>query len=91
MCFKVREGRGRCPSRARNFLVNLSRGVLLTIHAKRGVLPAARICPEETIMFLLSHLSSEDEGTRRTALTLLGAVARTDGQYHRPGLGQSGG
>eukprot|EP00075_Anas_platyrhynchos_P023219 XP_027312472.1 maestro heat-like repeat-containing protein family member 2B [Anas platyrhynchos] len=38
----------------------------------------ARICPEETIMFLLSHLSSEDEGTRRTALTLLGAVARTD-------------
>lgn len=42
-------------------------------------------------MFLLSQLRSEDEGTRRTALTLLGAVARTDGQYHRPGLGQSGG
>ncbi|KAM9193857.1 maestro heat-like repeat-containing protein family member 2B [Mergus octosetaceus] len=38
----------------------------------------ARICPEETITFLLSQLSSEDAGTRRTALTLLGAVARTD-------------
>ncbi|XP_032042107.1 maestro heat-like repeat-containing protein family member 2B [Aythya fuligula] len=38
----------------------------------------AQICPEETIMFLLSRLSSEDKSIRGTALTLLGAVARSD-------------
>lgn len=85
MCFKVREGMGRCLSCSPNFLVNLSHGVLLTIHAKRGFLPAARIYPEETVTFLLSQLSSENQGSRGTALTLLGAVARSDGQYHRPG------
>ncbi|XP_066852663.1 maestro heat-like repeat-containing protein family member 2B [Anser cygnoides] len=38
----------------------------------------ARIYPEETVTFLLSQLSSENQGSRGTALTLLGAVARSD-------------
>ncbi|XP_040412255.1 maestro heat-like repeat-containing protein family member 2B [Cygnus olor] len=38
----------------------------------------ARLYPEETVMFLLYQLSSENQGSRGTALTLLGAVARCD-------------
>eukprot|EP00076_Gallus_gallus_P036843 XP_025002381.1 maestro heat-like repeat-containing protein family member 2B isoform X4 [Gallus gallus] len=50
------------------------------------ILLQARICPEETVLFLQSQLGNEWEAGCVAALGLLGALARSDGQYHRSGL-----
>lgn len=42
-------------------------------------LPAARICPEETVLFLQSQIGSEKEDECVTALGLLGALAHSGG------------
>ena len=49
-------------------------------------LPAARICPEETVLFLQSQLGGQRTDSCVAALGLLGALARSDGQYHGLGL-----
>ncbi|XP_040508984.1 maestro heat-like repeat-containing protein family member 2B isoform X1 [Gallus gallus] len=50
------------------------------------ILLQARICPEETVLFLQSQLGNEWEAGCVAALGLLGALAHSDGQYHRSGL-----
>ncbi|XP_031408419.1 maestro heat-like repeat-containing protein family member 2B isoform X3 [Meleagris gallopavo] len=52
------------------------------------ILLQARICPEETILFLQSQLEDECEAGRVAALGLLGTLACSDGQYHGLGLFQ---
>ena len=47
--------------------------------------PAARMCPEETVVFLHSQLSGGSVAGRVAALGLLGALAHSDGQCHGPG------
>ncbi|XP_021247683.1 maestro heat-like repeat-containing protein family member 2B [Numida meleagris] len=44
----------------------------------RCILLQARICPEETVLFLQSQLGDEREARRVAALGLLGALARSD-------------
>lgn len=67
-----------CPGSS---LPQLRNGGKLLANAGWDFLPTARICPEETILFLESQLGHEREAVRVAALGLLGALARCDGQY----------
>ena len=71
---------------AKTSLTNLWNGCEFLANTVRDFLPAARICPEETVLFLQSQLGNEWEAGCVAALGLLGALARSDGQYHRSGL-----
>ena len=71
---------------AKTSLTNLRNGCEFLANTVRDFLPAARICPEETVQFLQSQLGADKEAGRVAALGLLGALARSDGQYHRLGL-----
>nr|XP_047912633.1 maestro heat-like repeat-containing protein family member 2B isoform X6 [Anser cygnoides] len=64
-----------CPGSS---LPKLRNGCKLLANAGWDFLPTARICPEETILFLESQLSHEREAGRVAALGLLGALARCD-------------
>ena len=56
----------------------------LPANAECNFFPAARMYPEETVVFLHSQLSGGSEAGRVAALDLLGALAHSDGQCHRP-------
>ena len=71
---------------AKTSLTNLWNGCEFLANTVRDFLPAARICPEETVLFLQSQLGNEWEAGCVAALGLLGALARSDGQYHGLGL-----
>ena len=62
----------------------LGRREQLPANAECDFFPAAQTCPEETVMFLHSQLSSGSEAGRVAALGLLGALAHSDGQCHMP-------
>ncbi|KAM9584779.1 maestro heat-like repeat-containing protein family member 2A isoform 1-T1 [Morphnus guianensis] len=57
----------------------------LPADAECDFFPAARMRPEETGMFVHSQLSGGSEAGRVAALGLLGVLAHSDGQCHRPG------
>ena len=67
-------------------LTNFRNGREFLANIAWDFLPAARICPEEMVLFLQSQLGEDWEAGRVAALGLLGALARSDGQYHRLGL-----
>ena len=71
---------------AETSLTNLRNGCEFLANTVRDFLPAARICPEETVQFLQSQLGADREAGCVAALGLLAALARSDGQYHRSGL-----
>ena len=74
---------------AKTSLTNLRNGREFLANTARDFLPAARICPEEMILFLQSQLEYDWEAGCVAALGLLGTLARSDGQYHwleLPGL-----
>ena len=71
---------------AKTSLTNLRNGREFLANTARDFLPAARICPEEMILFLQSQLGDDWEAGCVAALGLLGTLARSDGQYHRLGL-----
>ena len=71
---------------AKTSLTNLRNGCEFLANTVRDFLPAARICPEETVQFLQSQLGADREAGCVAALGLLDALARSDGQYHRLGL-----
>lgn len=54
-------------------------------NAECGLIPTARICPEETVTFLRSQLSGGSEAGRVAALGMLVTLCHSDGQCHRPG------
>ena len=66
---------------AKTSLANLWNRCEFLDNTLRDFLPAARICPEETVLFLQSQLGDEWEDGCVAALGLLGALARSDGQY----------
>ena len=66
---------------AKTSLTNLRNGCEFLANTVRDFLPAARICPEETVQFLQSQLGADREAGCVAALGLLGALARSDGQY----------
>ena len=61
-------------------LTNLRNGREFLANIAWDFLPAARICPEEMVLFLQSQLGEDWEAGRVAALGLLGALARSDGQ-----------
>ena len=65
---------------AKTSLTNLRNGREFLANTARDFLPAARICPEEMILFLQSQLGDDWEAGCVAALGLLGALARSDGQ-----------
>ena len=71
---------------AKTSLTNLQNGCEFLADTVRDFLPTARICPEETVLFLQSQLGADREAGCVAALGLLGALARSDGQYHGLGL-----
>ncbi|NXS69685.1 MRO2B protein, partial [Pandion haliaetus] len=60
----------------------------LPANAECDFFPAARMCPEETVMFLHSQLSSGSEAGRVAALGLLGVLAHSDAPVTREKLPQ---
>ena len=66
---------------AKTSLTNLRNGCEFLANTVRDFLPAARICPEETVQFLQSQLGADREAGCVAALGLLAALARSDGQY----------
>ena len=65
---------------AKTSLTNLRNACEFLANTARDFLSAARICPEETVLFLQSQLGNEWEAGCVAALGLLGALARSDGQ-----------
>ena len=68
-------------AQAKTFLANLSNGHEFLANTARDFLSAARICPEETVLFLQLQLGDEREAGCVAALWLLSALACSDGQY----------
>ena len=67
---------------AKTFLANLRNGHVFLANTARDFLSAARICPEEAVVFLRLQLGDEREAGCVAALGLLSALACSDGQYH---------
>eukprot|EP00076_Gallus_gallus_P036490 XP_025002028.1 uncharacterized protein LOC112531287 [Gallus gallus] len=63
---------------AKTSLTNLRNGCEFLANTVRDFLPAARICPEETVQFLQSQLGADREAGCVAALGLLAALARSD-------------